>query len=326
MTTYENSETLRVGVIGAGVMGAAHIDNLARMPGVTVSRVFDIDPARALAAAGRAGGAPSGSAEALIADDEVDGIVIAAPDPLHEPLTLACIAAGKPVLLEKPIASTLEGGRRVVDAEVVVGRRLVQVGFMRRYDPAYLALRDVVAGCSFGTVRAAHCIHRNTSSHPSHTDEGLLYNSMIHEFDGVPWLLDDPLVAVSVFSSGVVPGGELQDLQIAVLETESGSIVTVEVYLNAGYGYDIRTEVVATGGTASLTPPAGLAEDALQRYVDAYRIEVAGWVDGIRSGRLTGPTAWDGHRANVAAFSAVESLHGAGRVAIPAEMRPELYA
>lgn len=343
MTTAPLGDVVRVGVIGTGAMGAAHVDNLARwVPGAAVAQIFDVDSERAKSIADRVGGVAARSAEALIESGDVDAVLIAAPDPLHEPLTLACLDLGKPTLLEKPIASTLEGGRRVVDAEVAGGRRLVQLGFMRHYDPAYVALREAVVGGSIGTVRAAHCVHRNARSHPSHTDESVLFGSMIHEFDSVPWLLDDPVAAVSVFP-GRVAEGALKDLQVAVLETERGAVVTVEVYINARYGYDIATEVTGTEGTASLTPPYGISvrrsmsetsgvdgrvvtKDGTERYLDAYRIEVGAWIDGIRAGRLTGPSAWDGHRANVAAFAAVESLHGAGRVEVPREERPALYA
>lgn len=343
MTTAPLGDVVRVGVIGTGAMGAAHVDNLARwVPGAAVAQIFDVDSERAKSIADRVGGVAARSAEALIESGDVDAVLIAAPDPLHEPLTLACLELGKPTLLEKPIASTLEGGRRVVDAEVAGGRRLVQLGFMRHYDPAYVALREAVVGGSIGTVRAAHCVHRNARSHPSHTDESVLFGSMIHEFDSVPWLLDDPVAAVSVFP-GRVAEGALKDLQVAVLETERGAVVTVEVYINARYGYDIATEVTGTEGTASLTPPYGISvrrsmsetsgvdgrvvtKDGTERYLDAYRIEVGAWIDGIRAGRLTGPSAWDGHRANVAAFAAVESLHGAGRVEVPREERPALYA
>jgi myo-inositol 2-dehydrogenase/D-chiro-inositol 1-dehydrogenase len=338
-----SNETVRVGVIGTGAMGAAHVDNLARwVPGASVTQIFDVDVARAESIAGAVGASAAPSAEALIESGEVDAVLIAAPDPLHEPLTLACIELRKPTLLEKPIASSLEGGRHVVDAEVAAGRRLVQLGFMRHFDPAYVALREAVAGGSIGRVRAAHCIHRNAQSHPSHTDESVLFGSMIHEFDSVPWLLGDSLAAVTVFPSRV-PEGELQDLQIAVLETASGVVVTVEVYINARYGYDIHTEITGTEGTVSLTPPYGVSvrrstsdstgvdgrvvtKDGTQRYLDAYRIEVAAFIDGIRSGTVAGPSAWDGHRANVAAFTAVRSLHDGGRFEIPHEDRPALYS
>jgi myo-inositol 2-dehydrogenase/D-chiro-inositol 1-dehydrogenase len=165
---------------------------------------------------------------------------------------------------------------------------------------------------------------------------------MIHEFDCVPWLLDDPLAAVTVFPARVAEGA-LQDLQVAVFETVAGVVVTIEVFVNAQYGYDIHTEIVGTESTASLTPPYGVSvrrdlsstdgvdgrvvtKDGNLRYADAYRIEVGAWVDSIRSGTPTGPSAWDGHLANLAAFAAIDSLHAGGRVAIPREDRPALYA
>ncbi|WP_151082166.1 Gfo/Idh/MocA family protein [Nocardioides cynanchi] len=335
MTT--SSSQVRIGVIGTGAMGTAHVTNLGSwVSGAAVTRVFDVDAERAAAVAAGVGASPAPTTEALIGSDEVDAVLIAAPDPLHEELALACLAAGKPTLLEKPIATSLEGSRRVVDAEVAGGTRLIQLGFMRRFDPAYVALREAVLGGSIGTVRAAHCLHRNAHSHPSHTDEGLLVNSMIHEFDSVPWLLDDPIAAVTVFVPRVDEGA-LKDVQVAVLETVGGSVVTVEVSINAQYGYDVHTEVTGTTGTVSLLPPYGVSvrrdgvdgrvvgSDGTLRFEDAYRIELGAWVRGIRSGTPSGPSAWDGYLANVAAFAAVESLHGAGRVEVPQHSRPALY-
>ena len=338
MTSLGSSaDPVRIGVIGTGAMGTAHVGNLSRwVAGAAVTQIFDVDVDRARAVADGVGASAAPSTEALISSDEVDAVLIAAPDPLHEDLALACLAAGKPTLLEKPIATSLEGSRRVVDAEVAGGRRLIQLGFMRRFDPAYVALREAVLGGSIGRVRAAHCLHRNAHSHPSHTDEGLLVNSMIHEFDSVPWLLDDPIAAVTVFVPRV-DDGALKDVQVAVLESVGGSVVTVEVSINAQYGYDVHTEVTGTAGTVSLLPPYGVSvrrdgvdgrvvgSDGTLRFEDAYRIELGAWVRGIRSGTPSGPSAWDGYLANVAAFSAVESLHGAGRVEVPQHPRPALY-
>jgi len=149
-------------------------------------------------------------------------------------------------------------------------------------------------------------------------------------------MLDDPIAAVTVFVPRFVEGA-LKDVQVAVLETVGGSVVTVEVSINAEYGYDVHTEVTGTLGTVSLLPPYGVSvrrdgvdgrvvgSDGTLRFEDAYRIELGAWVQGIRAGRLAGPTAWDGYLANVAAFSAVDSLHGAGRVEVPQQSRPALY-
>jgi myo-inositol 2-dehydrogenase/D-chiro-inositol 1-dehydrogenase len=331
------SGQLKVGVIGAGAMGTSHVQTLARwVPGARVSCVYDLDQDRAKAVAEGVGAYAASSASAVVQGDDVDAVVVAAPDPLHEELALECLAAGKPTLCEKPLATSVEGSRRVVEAEVAGGRRLLTLGFMRRFDPAYNELRDAVLGGAIGRLRAMHCLHRNAHAHPTHTSESLLVNSMIHEFDSVPWLLDDPIAAVSVFAPRVDDGG-LQDVQVAVLETTGGLVVTVEVSINAKYGYDIHTEVTGTEGTMSLTPPYGVAvrragvdgrevkSDFVGRFVDAYRIELASWVEGIRDGRPVGASAWDGHRANLAAFAAVDSLHGAGRVEVPAEPKPTLY-
>jgi myo-inositol 2-dehydrogenase/D-chiro-inositol 1-dehydrogenase len=261
---------------------------------------------------------------------------VAAPDPLHEELALACLEAGRPTLMEKPLATSVEGSRRVVEAEVRLGRRLIQVGFMRRFDPAYLELRAALRDGVVGDVRAMHCLHRNAAAHPSATSEGVLVNSMIHEFDSVPWLLDDPLTAVTVFAPRVPPGA-LQDVQVAVLESAAGAVATVEVSVNARYGYDIHTEVTGTEGTTFLTQPYGVGfrranvdgrevkSDFVARFVDAYRVELAAWVEGVRAGALPGPSAWDGHLANLAAFAAVDSLHSGSRVVVPQEERPALY-
>ncbi|HEX2895249.1 MAG TPA: Gfo/Idh/MocA family oxidoreductase [Marmoricola sp.] len=331
------STAVRVGVVGAGAMGAAHVETLARwVPGAEVVAVYDADPGRADVVAGAVGAVAASSAEALIGDDSVDAVLVAAPDPTHEELALACLAAGKPTLLEKPLATSVEGARRVVDAEVAGGRRLLQLGFMRRFDPAYVALREAVLGGEVGEPRAAHCLHRNVQAHPTATSDGVLVNSAIHEFDCVPWLLDDRVTAVTVFAPAV-PAGALQDVQVVVLELARGPVVTVEVSVNARYGYDIHTEVVGTGGTVSLTPPYGLSfrreavdgrhvdADFVGRFLDAYRVELAAWVDGIAAGTVPGPSAWDGHLANVVAFAAVESLHTGTRVAVPPSEMPALY-
>ena len=331
------SSPVRVGVIGTGAMGAAHVATLASwVPGASVVAVYDADRDRAASVAGPVRAAVAASAESLVKDPEVDAVLVAAPDPLHEELALACLAAAKPTLLEKPLATSAEGSRRVVEAEVAGDRRFLQVGFMRRFDPAFDRLRAALRAGEIGQVRTAHCLHRNAAAHPSATSEGVLVNSMIHEFDAVPWLLDDPLTAVTVYAPRVAEGA-LQDVQVAVLETAGGVVVTVEVAVNARYGYDIHTEVTGSEGTLALTPPYGLAvrragldgrrvdDDFVGRFADAYRVELAAWVDGVRTGSLPGPSAWDGHLANLAAFAAVESLNTGARVEVPQPERPDLY-
>jgi myo-inositol 2-dehydrogenase/D-chiro-inositol 1-dehydrogenase len=328
---------LRVGVIGAGVMGTSHIETLARwVSGARVASVYDADVARAKEVASRVGAEVADSAEQLIASPEVDAVVIAAPDPLHEELALACLAAARPTLCEKPLATSLEGSRRIVEGEQARGRRLIQVGFMRRFDPAFVQLRGIVESGDVGPIRVAHCVHRNAQAHPSATSDGVIVNSMIHELDSVPWVLGERLAAITV-TPARREAGELLDPQVAVMETVGGVVVTVEVFVNARYGYDVQCEVVGDLGAARLTPPYGLSmrrdgsdgirvsADFVERFGDAYRIELREWVASVRGGTSIGPSAWDGYLANLAAFAGVESLHSGTRVTIDQPETPDLY-
>ena len=329
---------LRVGVIGTGAMGASHVRTLAAwVPGAEVSAVSDVDQARADRLAREVGAVRLPGADELIGSDQVDAVVVASPDASHEQLVLSCLAARKPVLCEKPLALGVEGSQRIVDAEVVLGRRLVQVGFMRRFDAAYVQLRDLRRADGLGACRAVHCVHRNALAHPDATSDGVVANSMIHELDIVPWLLDDPLASITVVPAQR-PGKELADLQIALLETAAGIPVTVEVFVNAGYGYDVRCELVGEAGTARLTPPYGLARrvdgsdgvevsaDFVARFADAYRVELAAWVAAASRESVDGADAWDGHRANLCAAAGIESRHSGTAVSIPQERPPSLYA
>jgi myo-inositol 2-dehydrogenase/D-chiro-inositol 1-dehydrogenase len=130
----------------------------------------------------------------------------------------------------------------------------------------------------------------------------------------------------------------LRDPQVALVETSGGVLATIEVFVNARYGYDVQVEVVGDAGTARLTPPYGLAvrtdggdgvavsSDFVERFSDAYRIELAAWVRSVRDGVATGPSAWDGHRANLVATAGVTSLHSGHRVEVPDPPTPPLYA
>lgn len=327
--------TLRIGVVGAGAMGAAHARTIAgSVPAARVAAVFDMDPDRAAAVAAEVSAATTLTAEELIASPDVDAVVVASPDFTHADLAVACLDAGKPVLCEKPLAVTAKDALRVVEAELSLGRRLVQVGFMRRFDPGFLALRTTIADGILGVVRLVHAVHRNAHSSTSTDDATLVTGSMVHELDVVPWLLDDPLVGIRV-ESPVTHG--FRDPQLATLWTRGGVLVTAEVFVNATYGYDVRCEVVGTGGTAALTPSAAvrtrlagvegtaLGHDFVAHFAEAYRIELAAWARAASAGTIGGPSAWDGYVANVAAEAGVVSLSTGVRETIDPGDRPGLY-
>lgn len=325
---------LRVGVVGAGAMGASHATTLAEgVPAAQVTSVFDMDTARAKDVAEGVGSEVAESAEALIADS--DAIVIASPDFTHADLALAAISAGKYVLCEKPLAVTAEDARKVVEAEAATGRQFVQVGFNRRFDPGFRDLKGSITSGSLGDVRLMHGIHRNATNLTSTDSTTLVTGSMIHEFDTFRWLLDDEIVGIRV-ESPIVDG--FRDPQVATLWMAAGQMVTAEVFCNASYGYDVRVEVVGTAGSASLEPRtavvrrvagqsgSSIGSDFVAHFSESYRLELASWVDASLSGKVVGASAWDGYVANLVAASGVAALQSGDREAVDVPARPQLYA
>src|SRR5512141_1384553 len=165
MRTKRNSQPLSVGVIGTGGMGPRHALNLHRAVGnARVAAVYDLDQDRARQVAGRCGQARvSADPETLINDPHVDAVLVASPDEAHARLTLACLQAGKPILSEKPLATTVDEAVRVLEAEVSVGQRLVSVGYMRRFDPQHMAVKAAVADGALGRPLLFKGVHRNAT-------------------------------------------------------------------------------------------------------------------------------------------------------------------
>lgn len=334
--------TVRVGVIGTGMIGKDHIRRLTTVvTGATVVAVTDVDAEMAKAAAADVpGGAlvhPDG--QALINDRDVDAIVVCSWGPTHEEYVLGSIAAGKPVFCEKPLATTQQACLRILDAEVALGRRLVQVGYMRRYDAAYRALKATVDAETIGLPLMMHCTHRNPSVPGYYESDSAITDTAVHEIDMVRWLFGEEIVATATLSPRQSRnGGALQDPLILLLEMASGILVDVEISVNIRYGYDIRGEVVGENGTAALgeASPVTLRlnggivnrvpTDWRERFIRAYDVEFQEWIDAVRSGGELGPSSWDGYAAAVVSDAALAARRTNTRVAVELPDRPSLYA
>jgi myo-inositol 2-dehydrogenase / D-chiro-inositol 1-dehydrogenase len=332
---------VRVGVIGAGLMGSTHVRLLgAFVSGAEVAAVSDALPGQAeRVAAELAVPVVHADAGELIRDAGVDAVVVASPAGTHAGFVHACLQAGKPVLCEKPLAPTAAACREVVEAEVAGGRRLVQVGFMRRYDPSYADLKLRLDAGVAGPPVLVRCVHRNASVNDGYTSEMLITESVVHEVDVVRWLLGEELVRVTVHAprpTGLAAAG-VRDPQLVVLETESGVLVDVEIFVNARYGYDIRCEVVGETGTLSLATPVTVqirrdgknVFDIPGRYQErfgaAYAEELRAWVASVAEGRPGGPSAWDGYAASAVCEAGVAALNGGAAVEVALGARPDLY-
>jgi myo-inositol 2-dehydrogenase/D-chiro-inositol 1-dehydrogenase len=330
---------IRVGVIGAGVMGSDHALILAgSVQGAVPIGISDVDAGKAAAVASAARvDRVYADAQSLIGDPMVDAVLIAAPDATHEELVLACLSAGKPVLCEKPLSPTVEGCLRIVNAETVIGKRLVQVGFMRRFDSGYVTMRSTLKSGQLGSPLLMHCVHRNANAPSWFNSAMLISNSAVHEIDVARWLLDSEFTAATVFRRRPPGPGALVDPQFIVLESRQGTLVDIEVFVNARYGYDVRAELVCENGTLALAPQSAVrtrssgqeisrfAEDWRAHFSAAYRSQLQAWVDSIRTGVPVGASAWDGYAATATAAACEKALASGQTTEVPLQACPDLY-
>ncbi len=333
---------MRIGVIGTGNIGAAHAQSLAsEVAGAVVTAVFDPDRARAKALAATVGARPCTEVAELIEAAEVDAVVIASPDDLHAEQAMACLQAGKPTLVEKPLAPSLADAAALVEAEVATGRRLLTVGFMRRFDPGYQALKDQLDAGLVGVPLIVRNIHRNQSAPYGLLSERTMTNMAIHEMDINRWLLGEELATVQVIAPRPgpdTPPGEF-DPMLILFRTTSGTLVEIEAFVNAHYGYEVSCQVVASRGVLDMSDGSFITRTALAvrgqdipelwlgRFSDAYRRELQAWVGAIRGNPdATGATAWDGLAATFAAQAAAQALRIGHEIPIDMPPRPGMYA
>ena len=342
----ENSERRRgsgeipVGVVGTGGMGGMHARNLHyKVAGARVAAVSDVDRDRAIKIAEECGGAAVfGDALEMIRDDRVEAVVVASPDPTHAELTLECLRLGKPVLCEKPLATGPEEALGVVEAEVEIGRKLVQVGFMRRYDPQHVDVRGTAAGGAIGKPVLFKGWHRNAGIPPGTDSKGVVINSAIHDLDSARWMLDGEIEEAYVRGLNTTGSSEGEfDLQLIQLVMSDGSMATIEVNVDAGYGYDVGVEVVGVRGTVHTAPPSGavvradraasqpVEADWLERFAAAYEIEAQRWIESLQNGQPSGPDAWDGYASLVAAEGCIQSIRSGSPETVTVPEKPALY-
>lgn len=336
-----NARKIRIGVIGTGGMGGRHARNLAkRTIGAQVVAVMDVDRSRAEVVASDCGGAQLFTdASALIADAAVEAVLIASPDPSHAALTVACLQAGKQVLCEKPLATNVADAEKVLQAEIAQGHRLVQVGFMREYDPAHQRLREIVARGDIGSPLLFKGLHVNLGiDHTLKTDE-VIVNSAIHDIHSARWLLGDEVA--SVYVQRVVAHEDKPEscrLLLMQLTMRNGSLALIEVNTDSGYGYTVEVEIVGQLGsarTASLQSPIvrrsgvqsrSIEANWLERFEAAYINEVQTWVQTlVHEGQPSGPTTWDGYISLAIADACIRSAETGQPQAVLAVERPAMY-
>ncbi|WP_286197149.1 Gfo/Idh/MocA family oxidoreductase [Tropicibacter sp. R15_0] len=226
--------SIRIAIIGAGIMGADHAAIVAQdLPGATLQAVCDMDSARARKIADDHGVADiANDPESVISRSDMDAVIVASPDFTHAPLSKACIAAGKPVLCEKPLSQSSDECIEVMQLEEAAGHPFVMLGFMRRYDQSYTEMKAALTSGRLGRALMMHNFHRNVETPAADfTGAMAITNSAPHEFDVARHVLG------AEFSSIIAQQARRSDGVVApvvmVLETDDGQLVTVEDNNNA---------------------------------------------------------------------------------------------
>ena len=334
------SAVTRVGIIGVGGMGGRHAANLTkRISGAEVVALMDIDESRLETVSARCGGCRTfADPHALIADPEVDAVVIASPDVTHAELSLACLDAAKPVLCEKPLACNATDAEKVCRAEAALGHRLIQVGFMREYDPAHLELKTAIDAGEIGLPLLYRGYHYNPAIGRPRSVEDVATNSAVHDIHSARWLTGQEISKVYVQSIPSSPAEPAScRILVAQMEFRNGNLGIVQVSTESGYGYEVVVEMTGETGLLTTAPLSGpvarraegcgqrVAADWLDRFDTAYINEAQAWIDACAAGECSGPTAWDGYTSLAVAEAWVESVVSGMPELVGLVDSPELY-
>ena len=312
---------LGVGLLGVGEMGKRHAENLRRLvPDAHLVAVADVGAARARNAATELEIEHwYDNFEAMLERRDIDAVLIASPDRFHARAIQTAASAKKDIFCEKPLALNLNDAHAALDAVARAGVRL-QIGFMRRYDPAYAAAMKRVEAGEIGEPVVFKSIGRDKDAPPlavyqSNVNGMLFYNNTIHDFDLARWLMRDEVIEVQAYTTVAIRPevADYGDVVASVVNLKycHGAIGNVESYVQAIYGYDVRTEIVGSKGSvfvgslrqapvALLTSQGSsepVADQFLMRFADAYLAEVRDFVQSMLAGRAPRVSGEDGLKA-----------------------------
>jgi len=333
------SGPIRVGVIGAGPMGRYHCATLAALPAARLAAVADPNDDAARAAVALAPDArPTSDYRTLLDDASIDAVLIATPNDTHAALIAEAAEAGKHVFCEKPLARDLESADAALAAVQRAGVKL-QLGFQRRFDPAYREARRLIESGDLGAVELVLSTTRDPAppsiDYMRHSG-GLFNDTLIHDVDSVRYLTGLEAVEVSAAASRLhlpldADEAGLVDTAVTTLRLATGALAVVTNSLRAAYGYEVGAEVLGSKGKVTVArealtgarrfDAAGVHTDhvvaTVDRFREAFQAEIAAFADCVANDTEPQATAADG-RAALALCLAAQRSHREGQpIGIP---------
>ena len=331
---------IRFCLVGAGFIGPLHAANVAARPDAELTWVVDLDAAAGKALANKHGARMTAHLAEALADTRVDAIIICTPPRTHAAIIEAAARAGKAIFCEKPIDLDLA---RVDDCAKALVRHNVPffVAFNRRFDPTHRALHDALRAGEIGKPEMLILSSRDPEISPpdvvAATPWGIFYDTMIHDFDMVRWLLDDEPVEIFARATALMSheGNPHRDPDTAmvVLRMSRGALVHINSSFRAAYGYDQRIEAFGEHGmlvsgnqratTLERHDRSGIRVDPLlhfflDRYAQSYRNELAEFIAAVMAHTRPPIGIEDGRRALMIAEAGVRSAKTGVPVALTA--------
>ncbi|WP_238367282.1 inositol 2-dehydrogenase [Mesobacterium pallidum] len=319
--------TVKFGVLGAGRIGQVHARAIASVPGATLVAVADAVAAAAQALQDQYG-CEIRSIEAIEQADDIDAVIICTPTDTHADLIERFVKAGKAVFCEKPVDLDVARARQVIET-VAAQNGTLMVGFQRRFDPDFRALKAAIDEGRIGEVEMVTLTSRDPGAPPPayiKSSGGIFRDMTIHDFDVARWLLGEEVETVMAQASVLTDPeigklGDYDSLNV-ILRTASGKQCTITNTRRATYGYDQRIEVHGSKGSVSAMnhreanielangdgytkPP--LLNFFMSRYTAAYAAEISAFVEAVEQGAPTPTTGLDGLRALELADAALQS-------------------
>jgi myo-inositol 2-dehydrogenase/D-chiro-inositol 1-dehydrogenase len=318
---------LRIGLLGAGRIGQIHGSNIAKSANAELVAVGDVEPAAATRLA-KATGAQVRDIKAIIAAKDIDAIAIGTPTFTHAEFIEAGVKTGKAVFCEKPVDLSSKRVEQCLKVVEKSGRPLM-IGFNRRFDPNFAALKRRLDKGAIGKIEIVSILSRDPGPPPISyvaVSGGLYRDMMIHDFDMARFLLGEEPIEVTAYGSNLVDPeiGKAGDVDTAVvmMKTASGKLAQISNSRRASYGYDQRIEVHGSDGmaradnilesTVEIAGKNGFVRDPaqhffLERYAEAYRLELEAFIETVTKRRKPSPSGRDGLQAQRLADAATKS-------------------